>query len=162
MQVQEIQYYEPETHWTDRVRSVAQDLALSAMRRLDHLARWDCLDNLRWWLEGHLHELFGIWWEKSPEQVMSAVHGELPLDCINDWQKSHILDFELLSWYCMDCHEVCQTWEADEDLCPHCFGSLHHADQGMADYTAILRGRRALAETAPKPALLMLTERRAA
>ncbi|MGV3663868.1 MAG: hypothetical protein ACO1TE_27095 [Prosthecobacter sp.] len=136
MNVIPVYYYEPETDWTDRVRSVAQDLVLTAMNWLAELSPWDCLDGLRWWLEGELTGLFQAWWERSPEQLMMAVNGEMPLHCIGEWERSHIIDFDELTWYCHDCYEICQTWGAEDDLCPCCAGTLSQADQGMVDYCA--------------------------
>lgn len=109
----------------DRIRSAACSFACRMMNRLDHLARWPLLDELRWWIEGQLHELFGIWWEATPDSLAMAVRGEIPLCGIGQWERAQIIDFDDVECCCIECHTVWCTWQAKDDCCADCGGNLY-------------------------------------
>lgn len=122
MSTQEIYYYEPERDITDTIRELACDACIRVLGYIDKLARWEALDDLRWWLEDIPFALFSIWYENTPASLRSVVYGELPLHAIGEWEKARIVAFDDLVWNCVepDCREECCTWESDDGRCPSC------------------------------------------
>jgi hypothetical protein len=120
---QELWYYEPERDITDTIREAACTQCIHILGYIDLLSRWEAIDDLRWWLEDIFGHLFGIWWENTPQSLKSAVDGELPLHCIGEWERSHIINFDDLMWECVEpsCGCECATHEAEFDgHCPDC------------------------------------------
>lgn len=121
----DLYYYELPRTWTDDARERAAALAIRCMRFTDFLARWEWLDDLRWWMEGILESLFDAWFAQSPEALEMVINGQIPMHGVDDWARSQIVDFDDTEWQCTDCRGVCCAWEAVNDRCPDCDGSLY-------------------------------------
>lgn len=88
----EIWYIDTPPTLQDRIRSFAAHITIVLMNKLHILARWERLDELRWWMEGWLGELFSIWFSESMEELLQFVNGDVPLEHISEWVKSQIID----------------------------------------------------------------------
>jgi len=153
--MRDIYYIEQPVTVYDRIRSMAADLMLQCMRGLELFSRWEAFDTLRWWAEGHLHSLFAIWWQDTPDSLQMAANGEIPLHAISPWERSQILGFDDIQCCCIDCHTLSMVWEAENDFCPYCEGSLF-----LGEDWSHIPVRRYWTPEPSKP--LLLTERRAA
>lgn len=168
MNITPVYYYEPENPWRERVRAVAREAAMSLSAWLDKLPLPQALASLRDDVSEALMSLWVEWVHHSPEEVMMAVNGELPLFAINDFARAHFVDFDSLHWYCIDCFHTCQTVDAIDDHCPHCDdGNLYQCDDGMWRFCLEQRAKLAnlpSIDSAKHPIQsqrLLLTERRA-
>lgn len=156
----DIYYIDTPATVQDRIRSFASDLAITCINKLDVLARWEFLDELRWWMEDILGDLFSVWFSESREQLFQFVNGEMPLEHIDEWVKSQIIGYDETDCSCIGCGGLFWTCDADETgCCPDCGEDLYLGDQ-WKDWKQN-RELEGLPSLAPQP-LLLLTERRAA
>lgn len=160
-----VYYYEPQYTWQEHVRELARECLLS-------LSCW--INKLPWQLRisppidilvDHIWDLWIEWYHESPEEVMSAVHGEIPLHAMSDFQRAHFVDFDQLHWHCMECSAVYTTAEifmdSHDGICPHCASRCMYlvSNEREADYW---RERHEAHNQSTTQASLLLTERRAA
>ncbi len=153
-------YYEPVKSFQDYVRSFAARQTITWTSWLHLLARFDALDELRWWIEDQFGALFNFWHSDTPDSLEMVLGGEMFLEYVSDWEKAHFVDFDHTLWRCFNCGDEICAWQAYNGRCPCC------GKNGGLSYTGeTFDGEEEETESKPQKwrfnSPILLTERRA-